>query len=74
MIRSEFSGSIRDAYLALITYIRDRPGFFAECIHKSITGFGTSDITLIRVIVTRSEVRARESKLNTNRNSVEYVD
>lgn len=58
VIRSEFHGSIRDAYLALITYIRDRPGFFAERIHKSVKGLGTNDVTLIRVIVTRSEVKS----------------
>jgi hypothetical protein len=58
VIRSEFSGDAKDAYLVLITCIRDRPTFFAERIHKSIEGLGTKDSTLIRVIVTRSEVNS----------------
>ena len=56
VIRSEFSGDSKDAYLALITCIRDRPTFFAERLHKAISGIGTKDSTLIRVIVSRSEV------------------
>lgn len=56
MIRSEFSGDAKDAYIALITCIRDRPSFFAERLHKAISGIGTRDSTLIRVIVSRSEV------------------
>lgn len=56
MIRSEFSGDAKDAYVALVTCIRDRPSFFAERIHKAISGIGTRDSTLIRVIVSRSEV------------------
>lgn len=56
MIRSEFSGDAQDAYLVLITCIRDRPTFFAERIHKAVAGLGTRDSTLIRVIVSRSEV------------------
>ena len=60
MIRSEFSGAIKDAYLALIAYIRDRPGYFAESIHRAIKRLGTNDMALIRVIVTRSEVKWEE--------------
>ena len=56
VIRSEFSGDAKDAYLALITCIRDRPAFFAERLHKAISGLGTRDSALIRVIITRSEV------------------
>lgn len=60
MIRSEFSGSIKDAYLALIAYIRDQPGYFAECLHRAIKESGTNDTALIRLIVTRSEVKSKE--------------
>jgi hypothetical protein len=56
VIRSEFSSDTEDAYLVLVTCIRDRPTFFAKRIHKAISGLGTDDSTLIRVIVTRSEV------------------
>jgi hypothetical protein len=56
VIRSEFSGDAKDAYLVLVACIRDRPSFFAERAHKAISGLGTKDSSLIRVIVTRSEV------------------
>ena len=56
VIRSEFSGDAKDAYLALVTCIRDRPTFFAERLHKAISGMGTRDSTLIRLIISRSEV------------------
>jgi len=56
VIRSEFSGDTKDAYLVLISCVRDRPTFFAERLRKAISGLGTADSTLIRVIVTRSEI------------------
>ncbi|CAF3031114.1 unnamed protein product [Rotaria sp. Silwood2] len=62
VIRSEFSGDAQDAYLVLITCIRDRPTFFAERIHKAIAGLGTRDSTLIRVIVSRSEIDLAQIK------------
>ena len=40
----------------MISCIRDRPTFFAERLKNSMAGLGTRDSTLIRVIVTRSEV------------------
>ncbi|CAF3692708.1 unnamed protein product [Rotaria sordida] len=62
VVRSEFSGDAEDAYLVLITCIRDRPSFFAERLHKAITGLGTRDSTLIRVIVSRSEIDLAQIK------------
>ncbi|CAF0904873.1 unnamed protein product [Rotaria sp. Silwood1] len=62
VIRSEFSGDIKDAYLVLISCIRDRPSFFAERIHNAVSGLGTNDSTLIRVIVTRSEIDLAQIK------------
>ncbi|CAF0993983.1 unnamed protein product [Adineta steineri] len=62
VIRSEFSGDTQDAYLVLITCVRDRPSFFAERIHKAVSGLGTKDSTLIRVIVTRSEIDLAQIK------------
>lgn len=56
VIRSEFSGDAKDGYLTLITCIRDRPTYFAERLHKAISGIGTRDSTLIRVLVSRSEI------------------
>ncbi|CAF1368233.1 unnamed protein product [Rotaria sp. Silwood1] len=62
VIRSEFSGDTQDAYLVLISCIRDRPTFFAERLHKAIAGLGTRDSTLIRVIVSRSEIDLAQIK------------
>jgi len=62
VIRSEFSGDAKDAYLALITCIRDRPTFFAERIHKAVSGLGTRDSALIRIIITRSEIDLMQIK------------
>lgn len=56
VIRAEFSGDAKEAYLVLIQCIRDRASFFAERINKAVRGLGTNDSTLIRVIVTRSEI------------------
>ncbi|UJR22212.1 hypothetical protein I4U23_025276 [Adineta vaga] len=63
VIRSEFSGDAQDAYLVLITCVRDRPSFFAERIHKAVSGLGTKDSTLIRVIVSRSEIDLAQIKM-----------
>ncbi|CAF1472504.1 unnamed protein product, partial [Rotaria sp. Silwood1] len=46
----------------LITCIRDRPAVFAEGLHKAIAALGTRDSTLIRVIVTRSEIDLAQIK------------
>jgi hypothetical protein len=64
VVRSEFSGDTESAYLVLITCIRDRPTFFAERLHKAVSGLGTRDSTLIRVIVSRSEVNFKLRKKN----------
>lgn len=40
-----------------VKYVKDAPTFFAERLHKSMSGAGTDDTALIRLIVTRSEVR-----------------
>uniref|UniRef100_A0A8B9N635 Annexin n=1 Tax=Accipiter nisus TaxID=211598 RepID=A0A8B9N635_9AVES len=55
-IKSEMSGDLEDALLAVVKCVRNKPAYFAERLYKSMKGFGTDDNTLIRVMVSRSEI------------------
>jgi annexin A7/11 len=55
-IESETSGTLKDGLLAIVKYARDAPAFFAERLHNSMSGAGTDDRALIRLIVSRSEI------------------
>lgn len=52
----EMSGDLESGMLAVVKCIKNTPGYFAERLHKAMKGAGTKDRTLIRVMVTRSEV------------------
>jgi len=54
-IQSEFSGSIREAYLAIATTaLEGREAYFADKLHQSMKGLGTKDNQLIRLVTSRS--------------------
>ncbi|KJE96569.1 hypothetical protein CAOG_09008 [Capsaspora owczarzaki ATCC 30864] len=55
-IEREFSGDIKNGLLAVVKSIRNRPAYFAEQLYKSMKGAGTDETTLIRVVISRSEV------------------
>ncbi|XP_061118753.1 annexin A4-like [Conger conger] len=55
-IKREMSGSLEDAFLAIVKCIRSKPAFFAERLYKSMKGLGTTDTVLIRVMVARAEI------------------
>nr|XP_033342572.1 annexin B9-like isoform X1 [Megalopta genalis]XP_033342573.1 annexin B9-like isoform X2 [Megalopta genalis]XP_033342574.1 annexin B9-like isoform X1 [Megalopta genalis] len=61
-IENEFSGDIKKGLLAIVKCVKNRPGFFAEQLYKSLKGIGTDDDHLIRLVVTRSEVDMGEIK------------
>uniref|UniRef100_J3S3Z8 Annexin n=1 Tax=Crotalus adamanteus TaxID=8729 RepID=J3S3Z8_CROAD len=55
-IKSEMSGDLEDALLAIVKCMRNRPAYFAERLYKSMKGLGTDDDTLIRLMVSRCEI------------------
>ncbi|XP_071779487.1 annexin A5b [Centroberyx gerrardi] len=55
-IQRETSGSLRDLLLAVVKCAKGVPTYFAETLYYAMKGAGTDDQTLIRVMVTRSEV------------------
>jgi len=55
-ISREMSGSLKEGFSAIVNYCWDPKWYFAERLYKSMKGAGTDDRTLIRVIVTRSEI------------------
>uniref|UniRef100_A0A663ENS3 Annexin n=1 Tax=Aquila chrysaetos chrysaetos TaxID=223781 RepID=A0A663ENS3_AQUCH len=55
-IKSETHGSLEDAMLAIVKCTRNVHCYFAERLYHALKGAGTHDGTLIRVIVSRSEV------------------
>lgn len=55
-IKRETSGSLRDLLLAVVKCARSVPAYFAESLYYAMKGGGTDDDTLIRIMVSRSEV------------------
>ncbi|XP_036438920.1 annexin A5-like [Colossoma macropomum] len=55
-IQRETSGGLREVLLAVVKCARSVPAYFAECLYKSMKGAGTDDATLIRIMVSRSEI------------------
>ncbi|XP_029932929.1 annexin A4-like [Myripristis murdjan] len=52
----EMSGHVEDGMVAVVKCIKHSPAYFAERLHKAMKGAGTKDRTLIRIMVSRSEV------------------
>jgi hypothetical protein len=50
-----FSGDMLEAVTTIIRAVKNLPAYFAELLHKAMSGLGTSDRELIRIIVSRSE-------------------
>uniref|UniRef100_UPI00398EC67B annexin A5-like n=1 Tax=Pristiophorus japonicus TaxID=55135 RepID=UPI00398EC67B len=55
-LSSETSGNLRSALLAVVKCIKGVPEYFAESLYNAMRGAGTDDDTLIRIMISRSEV------------------
>uniref|UniRef100_A0A1A9VBK8 Annexin n=1 Tax=Glossina austeni TaxID=7395 RepID=A0A1A9VBK8_GLOAU len=55
-IKHEMSGELHDAMMAIVECVQSPPTFFATRLFKAMDGMGTDDTTLIRIIVSRSEI------------------
>ncbi|XP_061546172.1 annexin A11-like isoform X1 [Phycodurus eques] len=55
-ISREMSGDLESGMLAVVKCIKNTPAYFAERLYKAMKGAGTKDTTLIRIMVSRSEV------------------
>lgn len=54
-------------YFFLVECALHPPTFFAKCLHKAMAGMGTDDTTLIRIIVSRSEIDLENIKIEYER-------
>ncbi|XP_013118539.1 annexin B10 isoform X1 [Stomoxys calcitrans] len=55
-IKHEMSGELHEAMMAIVECVQSPPAFFANRLFKAMDGMGTDDNTLIRIIVSRSEI------------------
>jgi hypothetical protein len=55
-LNKEFSGSTLKVLSAIVKSVRDRQGYLASILYKSMKGAGTKDTCLMRIIISRCEV------------------
>ncbi|XP_073829567.1 annexin B10-like [Musca autumnalis] len=55
-IKHEMSGELHEAMMAIVECVQSPAAFFANRLFKAMDGMGTDDTTLIRIIVSRSEI------------------
>ncbi|NP_001007303.1 annexin A3b [Danio rerio] len=61
-IEREMSGCLEDILVAIVKCVKSVPAYLAERLHKSMKGTGTTESTLIRIIVSRSELDLQDIK------------
>ncbi|XP_053684952.1 annexin B10-like [Sabethes cyaneus] len=61
-LKAELSGELYEALSAIVECVQMAPHFFAKRLHKAMDGVGTDDATLIRIIVSRSEIDLQNIK------------
>ncbi|XP_078284494.1 annexin A5-like [Rhinoraja longicauda] len=55
-IGSECSGNLQRVMLAIVKCVKNKPAYFAEKLYNAMKGGGTDDETLMRIMVSRSEI------------------
>ncbi|XP_037536088.1 annexin A3a [Nematolebias whitei] len=55
-IEGEMSGELEQLLVAVVKCVKSVPAYFAERLHESMKGGGTDESTLIRIMVSRSEI------------------
>ncbi|XP_053609556.1 annexin B10 isoform X5 [Plodia interpunctella] len=55
-IKAEIGGELKDALSAIVECVESAPAWFATRLRNAMQGMGTNDRTLIRIIVSRSEI------------------
>jgi annexin A7/11 len=55
-IEKEFSGNVKELLKAIFYAVINPPEFFATKIHECVSGVGTKDQQLIRIIISRAEI------------------
>ncbi|KAK7821416.1 hypothetical protein U0070_015882, partial [Myodes glareolus] len=70
VIKKEMSGDVKDAFVAIVQSVKNKPLFFADKLYKSMKGAGTDEKTLTRVMVSRCEI----DLLNIRREFIEKYD
>lgn len=55
-LQSELDGDVEDCLVDIVKVCWNTPAFFAEKLHEAMKGHGTCEKSLIRVLVSRSEV------------------
>ncbi|XP_029024866.1 annexin A3b [Betta splendens] len=55
-IESEMSGNLETLLVAVVKCVKSTPAYFAEKLHESMKGLGTTESILTRVLVCRSEI------------------
>ncbi|XP_023951303.2 annexin B10 isoform X6 [Bicyclus anynana] len=55
-IKAEIGGELKDALSAIVECVESAPAWFATRLRAAMQGLGTDDRTLIRIVVSRSEI------------------